>query len=163
MKKVTLHIETRDENRTISLEDELSIGRTDSASLVLDDIGLSRVNTTFFRDGEMILVVDENSLNGTFLNGEKVGNRPVRVFDGDTLKLGVETSIRVEIESEKAAVKANKAPEVVKANTTKAAPNAPKKSVAVPDSPPKKPPLIIIGAVVSSFLIVVMAAATIAI
>src|SRR5688572_24068763 len=114
MKKVTLHIETRDESKTISVEDELSIGRTDAATVALDDIGLSRVNTTFFRDGEMILVVDEGSLNGTFLNGEKIGNKPVRIFDGDTLKLGVETFITVEIESEKAGFKAKKEPEIVK-------------------------------------------------
>jgi len=157
MKKVKLQIETRDESKTISFEDELSIGRTDAATVALDDIGLSRVNTTFFRDGEMILVVDEGSLNGTFLNGEKIGNKPVRIFDGDTLKLGVETYITVEIESEKAGFKAKKEPEIVKEK---------KETVAVENAPasqPKKPPLIIIGAVVSSFLIIFMAVATIAI
>ena len=161
MKKVTLYIETRDESKTISFEDELSIGRTDAATVVLDDIGLSRVNTTFFRDGEMILVVDEGSLNGTFLNGEKIGNRPVRIFDGDTLKLGVETSVTVEIESEKAGFKAKKEPEIVKEK--KETISAKNPVSATPPPPPKKPPMVIVGAVASSFLIIFMAVATIAI
>ena len=46
-------------------------GARDSAQIVLDDDGLSRVNTTIFRDGEKVLVVDENSINGTFLTAKK--------------------------------------------------------------------------------------------
>lgn len=97
MKKIILTIETPRENRTVELEDELTIGRTSEADIELDDVGLSRVNTTFFRDGEMVFVVDENSTNGTFLNSEKVGREPERLLDGDYLKLGLETRVRVEI------------------------------------------------------------------
>src|ERR1044072_889937 len=104
MQKIVLHITNSTESKTLALEDELSIGRTGAAQIVLDDVGLSRVNTTFFRDGENILVVDENSLNGTFLNGEKISGAPVRVFDGDEIKIGSETIIRVEIVDEQSAV-----------------------------------------------------------
>lgn len=97
MKKVTLHIETLGETKTVTLEEETSFGRTDAANIALGDAGLSRVNTTFFRDGDVIFVVDENSLNGTFVNGEKVSNQPQRIFDGDQIKLGTETYIRLEI------------------------------------------------------------------
>ncbi len=159
MKKVKFKIETRDDSRTVSLEDELSIGRTDAADIVLDDIGLSRVNTTFFRDGDMVLVVDENSLNGTFLNGEKIGNKPVRIFDGDGLKLGVETYITVEIESEKGGFTEKKEPEIVQENKEKAAAKTPETPTLNP--PAKNPPLFIIGAVAASFLIISLAAATI--
>lgn len=100
MKEVILHIETRDGVQQVQLEDEISIGRTELADVILDDVGLSRVNTTFFRDGEMVLVVDEDSTNGTFLNGERLGSRPVRIFDGDLITLGSETEIRVKFESE---------------------------------------------------------------
>ncbi len=161
MKKVKLKIETRDDSKSVSLEDELSIGRTDAADIVLDDVGLSRVNTTFFRDGEMILVVDEGSLNGTFLNGEKIGNKPVRVFDGDNLKLGVETYISVEIESEKAGFKVKPEPEIVEKKQEKV--EAKSSNSATPNPSPKKPPLLIIGAVTSSFLIVFLAVITIVI
>lgn len=162
MKKVTLKIETRDDFKTVSLDEEISIGRTDAANIVLDDVGLSRVNTTFFRDGEMILVVDEGSLNGTFLNGEKLGNRPVRVFDGDSLKLGTETYITVEIENEKSSFdKSQNISETAEKKEEKSAAQAPKSAVQTPKT--NKPPLILIGAVVSSFLIVFLAGITIVI
>lgn len=161
MKKITLKIETRDDSKTISLEDEVSIGRTDSADIVLDDVGLSRVNTTFFRDGEMILVVDEKSLNGTFLNGEKLGGKPVRVLDGDTIKLGVETFITVEIESEKAGFKEPKEQKNLEPQKENPAVKIPISSTV--NSPAKKPPLILIGAVISSFLIIFLAGITIVI
>ncbi|MCW5960734.1 MAG: FHA domain-containing protein [Pyrinomonadaceae bacterium] len=156
MKKVTLKIETRDQSQTIELDDEISIGRTASASLVLDDVGLSRVNTTFFRDGESVLVVDEGSLNGTFLNGEKLGSKPVKVFDGDRLKLGTETTIQVEFEQTKA-----KSPAAIETPVSAPVVSAP--AAAAPARTVSKPPLLIIGAVISSFLIVFLALITIVI
>ncbi len=159
MKKITLKIETRDESRTVSVEDEISIGRTDSANIALDDVGLSRVNTTFFRDGDMLLVVDEKSLNGTFLNGEKVGNKPIRVLDGDTVKLGVETYITVEIESEKSAVKTQKTSEIIEQKKETSPTKIPQSVIQTPQS--KKPPWLIIGSVASTFLIVFLAVVTI--
>ena len=94
---VTLHIDGPFGSKTVTLADELSIGRTELAQLVLDDSGLSRVNTTFFVDGDEVFVADENSLNGTFLNGEKVEGRPRRLADGDQIRIGSDTRIRVEI------------------------------------------------------------------
>src|ERR1043165_5082965 len=97
MKKITLRIENPYERETVTLEDEISIGRTDASQIVLSDTGLSRKNTTFFRDGEAVYVVDENSLNGTYIGGERIGAAPTRVFDGDVVTLGSETRISVEI------------------------------------------------------------------
>lgn len=97
MQKVTLTIENSYDSQVVRLEDELSIGRTNQADVVLSDGGLSRKNTTFFRDGEDILIVDENSTNGTFLNGERLGNAPRVLKDGDRIKLGNDTRILVEI------------------------------------------------------------------
>src|SRR5690606_14243326 len=62
---------------------------------VIDDSGLSRINTTFFVDEGELLVADENSTNGTFLNGERVEGRPRIVKDGDRLRIGSYTEIRV--------------------------------------------------------------------
>lgn len=94
--KVKLHIETPYETKTVDLDGEISIGRTDQADLVLDDTGLSRLNTTFFVDDGEIYVSDENSLNGTFLNGVRVA-RPQAVRDGDEIKIGSNTRIRVKM------------------------------------------------------------------
>nr|HQU86138.1 FHA domain-containing protein [Pyrinomonadaceae bacterium] len=97
MQKVTLTIENSYDSQVVRLEDELSIGRTNQADVVLNDGGLSRKNTTFFRDGEDILIVDENSTNGTFLNGERLSTAPRVLKDGDRIKLGNDTRILVEI------------------------------------------------------------------
>jgi hypothetical protein len=92
---LTLHIEGPYESKAVRVEDEISIGRTELAKLVLDDAGLSRVNTTFFIDDGEAFVSDENSLNGTFLNGEKVVGRPRKLSDGDEIRIGTYTRIRV--------------------------------------------------------------------
>ncbi len=97
MKKVTLGIENPFERESFVLEDEVTIGRTDASRIVLSDSGLSRRNTTFFRDGDAVYVVDENSLNGTFVAGERIASAPVQVFDGDVITLGSETRIAVQI------------------------------------------------------------------
>lgn len=153
MKKVTLYIETLGETKAVVLEEETSIGRTDAADIVLGDGGLSRVNTTFFRDGDVVFVVDENSLNGTFVNGEKVSDQPQRIFDGDQIKLGTETYIRLEIaESREKRVESRESKET---------------SQKVSEQPTKdegqrtkdKVPFVMIAAVGSFLLIILIAAA----
>lgn len=96
--KVKLYIENRNQSQVVELENELTIGRTPAAQLVLDDEGLSRVNTTIFAEGDELLVTDENSTNGTFLNGERISGRPKLLRNGDRLKIGTHTEIRVEID-----------------------------------------------------------------
>lgn len=76
MRTVTLHIVSAYSSKTVDVGEELSIGRTDAAGLVLDDTGLSSKNSTIFRDGDTVLIADENSTNGTFLNGKKVSGPP---------------------------------------------------------------------------------------
>jgi pSer/pThr/pTyr-binding forkhead associated (FHA) protein len=100
MKKVTLEIETSYERKSVALEEELSVGRTGEAQLIIGDAGLSRVNTTFFRDDDDVLIADENSLNGTFLNGERITGRPRVLSDGDEIRIGSDTLIRVLIEED---------------------------------------------------------------
>ena len=97
MQQFKLHITGPYGSKTVAVEDELSIGRTSLASVVVDDAGLSRVNTTFFVDDGDLLVADENSTNGTFLNGERIEGRPRVLRDGDRLKVGTHTEIRVEV------------------------------------------------------------------
>ena len=95
MEKVLLKIESGYETKEVELGEELSIGRSDQADLMLDDPGLSRVNTTFFRDGEEVLIVDEGSTNGTSVNGSRITGPAIVLFDGDEITLGSETRIEV--------------------------------------------------------------------
>ena len=96
MTEVKLHIDAPDGEQSVSLDDELTIGRTSEATLVIGDSGLSRKNTTFFRDGDELLVVDEGSTNGTFLNGKLISGPPIVVSNGDEIKIGSSTTITVE-------------------------------------------------------------------
>ena len=95
--KVTLHIESGYDKRDVTVDNEISIGRSDASDVILDDAGLSRKNTTFFIDEGELFVADENSLNGTILNGDKVMGRPRLLANGDTIKIGSNTNIRVSI------------------------------------------------------------------
>lgn len=97
MKKVVLIISNPTVRREIELGDEITIGRTDASDVAIDDGGLSRRNTTFFRDGDAIFAVDENSLNGTFVAGERIESAPVRIYDGDLIKIGSQTEIKISI------------------------------------------------------------------
>jgi len=149
--KATLYIENQNESRTAIVDDELSIGRTPAAQLMLADDGLSRVNTTFFIEGDELLVADENSTNGTFINGERIAGRPRSLRDGDRLKLGNHTSIRIQIGDGPAV---NAGPPVEPATSLNVPlPNTtPTASSSVPAG---KPPYILIAAAAMTFLIVV--------
>lgn len=99
MKQITLRIENLYDTKTVSLNGVLSVGRTNAAELVLDDTGLSRINTTIFREGDEVFAADENSTNGTFIGGKRIGNAPHKLIDGDEISLGSHTKIFVEIKN----------------------------------------------------------------
>jgi len=91
-----LHISGPYETRSAYVDKEVSIGRTELATIRIDDPGLSRLNTTFFIDEGDLLVADENSTNGTFVNGERLTGRPRILRDGDEIQIGSGTRIRIE-------------------------------------------------------------------
>ena len=97
MKNVTLYIESYDGRKPSRSMKKFPSGAPMPRRFVLGDGGLSRLNTTFFRDEDLVFVVDENSTNGTFLNGERISGQPRQVSNGDRIKIGTETTIRIEI------------------------------------------------------------------
>ena len=50
--------------------DRISFGRGSDATYRFEDNSLSRLHATVYRDGDRIWIVDENSANGTFVNGQ---------------------------------------------------------------------------------------------
>lgn len=159
MKKVTLYIETYDGTQTVALAEEISIGRTNAANIALGDGGLSRLNTTFFLDQDLVFVVDENSTNGTFVNGTRVSGSPREIFDGDRIKIGSETTIRVEIGEKKSDTATQKQADAAK--PVQSAQTVPVSAPASQTPQPKiqnpksdSPPVILIAAVGSMFLII---------
>ena len=62
-----------------------TIGRS-GADLIVDDVAVSRRHCQLLRQGEAWIVRDLKSSNGTFVNGDKVVERPLR--EGDRVKVG---------------------------------------------------------------------------
>ena len=98
MLDISLTFPTPEGSQTVAIEDErTSFGRGSEATHRFDDDGLSRLHATVYREGDRIWVVDENSTNGTFVNGERVapGGTPLR--SGDTIRIGHRTDLTVRI------------------------------------------------------------------
>lgn len=76
--------------------DQIVIGRASACELRLDDPTVSRKHCLIDAGGEAVWVRDLDSLNGTFVNGQRIGTeaelRPLReLHDGDRLHVGKQT------------------------------------------------------------------------
>jgi diguanylate cyclase (GGDEF)-like protein len=73
--------------------DELVIGRVPDAGVRIEDDGVSRRHAKITRqqDGSVVLI-DLNSTNGTFCNGEKIEMRTLQ--DGDKIQIGTTTILK---------------------------------------------------------------------
>ena len=69
------------------LHNGLTIGRNPRlAFLVLHDPEVSSLHARVARDGGPPILIDANSTNGTFVNGERITHRPLQ--PGDRVKIG---------------------------------------------------------------------------
>ncbi|HRH45024.1 MAG TPA: FHA domain-containing protein, partial [Pyrinomonadaceae bacterium] len=95
--EVVLICSTSEGSEEIRLQDnsQISFGRSSEADHRLADDGLSRLHSTVFREGDNIWVIDENSTNGTFVNGEKVLSGGTPLHNADRIKIGNYTDIKV--------------------------------------------------------------------
>ncbi|QCU77815.1 FHA domain-containing protein [Citricoccus sp. SGAir0253] len=66
-------------------EDVTTVGRHPNADIFLDDVTVSRKHAEFRRSGEGFVVVDSGSLNGTYVNHDRV--------DSVALRSGMEVQI----------------------------------------------------------------------
>lgn len=97
MMEVVLICSTSEGSEEIELSEnsQISFGRSSEADHRLADDGLSRLHSTVYREGDNIWVIDENSTNGTFVNGEKVQSGGTPLHNGDRIKIGNYTDIKV--------------------------------------------------------------------
>jgi hypothetical protein len=73
--------------RFILSDDVTDVGRHDECAIVLDDVSVSRRHATLTRTGSgRITIRDLNSLNGTYVNGERVDEAVLR--EGDDVQIG---------------------------------------------------------------------------
>jgi hypothetical protein len=63
-----------------------TIGRSPECAVFLDDVTVSRKHAVVTRDGDRWRLEDQGSLNGTFVNRERVES--AELSDGDELQIG---------------------------------------------------------------------------
>lgn len=85
--------------------DNIQIGRGATNEIVLDDAAASRVHATFSASDNGLVLMDNASLNGTFLNGERVSSL-CDLNSNDIIDIG-STKIYVEVSSSDAAENLN--------------------------------------------------------
>lgn len=82
-----LVVQQGDDVRVIALtRDVTRIGRSGAADLRLDDAAVSRRHALLVRRDGVIRVVDDRSLNGVRVNGERVSD--AALADGDEVAIG---------------------------------------------------------------------------
>ena len=139
--EIILTYPTPEGSREIVVEGErMSFGRGSEADYRFDDDGLSRHNSTIYRDGTRVWIVDENSTNGTFVNGQEVQGSGTPLKNGDTIKIGHSTNLTVRISVQ-----------VAKQSSA----NKPAKTVAATAAASENPSMIIPLAVTAVALLVI--------
>src|ERR687884_1689944 len=77
---------------------KLTIGRPSRNDICVSDPFASRLHAELRREGDNILLVDNGSANGTFLNGQRVSGT-IRLEPGDLIRIG-ETQIEYKTEEQ---------------------------------------------------------------
>ena len=67
-------------------QDVTTVGRHPNADIFLDDVTVSRRHAEFRRGGESFTVGDAGSLNGTYVNRDRI--EKVQLNDGDEVQIG---------------------------------------------------------------------------
>jgi hypothetical protein len=112
----------------IALEGEVVVGRM-GTTVEIPDPEISRRHAVFRLRGEALEVDDLDSLNGTFVNGERI-SAPTVVRGGDRVRVG-DTELEVVAERD---------PRVTVVSSTAAAPApVPPPAAAAPSAPPSAP------------------------
>jgi pSer/pThr/pTyr-binding forkhead associated (FHA) protein len=67
-------------------DDEVASGRHPDSDIFLDDVTVSRKHAIFRREGDTFIVRDVGSLNGTYVNRERIDE--VALTTGDEVQIG---------------------------------------------------------------------------
>lgn len=70
------------------LKENTLVGRSKKCDLFIKDPFMSKENTFIYLQEGRFYAKDMGSTNGTFLNGKKLLEKPVRLKDGDKIKIG---------------------------------------------------------------------------
>ena len=112
MLEVILTYRTDETSGEIPLEEgKITFGRGSETDYRFGDDGLSRLHATVYREGDNVWITDENSTNGSFVNGERVKPNGTILYHGDKIKIGHYTTLTVKIGSAQSAQNADNAGE----------------------------------------------------
>ncbi len=75
------------QGKSFDIGDELTIGRAEKCSVVLDDPYVSQVHARIFANNGGFMVEDLGSTNGTYLNRQRI-TAPTELQRGDRVKIG---------------------------------------------------------------------------
>ena len=78
---------------TLEKGDSLTIGRHPDNDIVPKDAAVSNHHAIIERKGEKLIVLDKESINGTFVNGIKV--QSAELNNEDIVKIGNEFSVKI--------------------------------------------------------------------
>lgn len=76
----------------IKLGQKMRLGSSANADILLTDIGISRVHVYVYWENDRLYICDENSTNGTKVNGKTISS-PTEVKNGHTISIGLKTVI----------------------------------------------------------------------
>src|SRR5580704_16338051 len=82
--------------KTWSTTTHLRIGRLPDLEVMIDDASISRRHAEVVLADEGWVLRDFGSMNGTHLNGVRIGRTPQRVRQGDTIQVG-NIELRIEV------------------------------------------------------------------
>jgi diguanylate cyclase (GGDEF)-like protein len=74
---------------------EFTLGRSAGCTVALDDEGVSRRHARLSLSDLGATIVDLGSRNGTFVDDERIGDRPVAVAPGTRIRLGAATILKL--------------------------------------------------------------------
>jgi hypothetical protein len=74
------------QGRDHAIGTECVVGRATDADFVVEDVGVSRRHARFYREGEVYVVADLGSRNGTYVNTQRV--QAASLNDGDMIRVG---------------------------------------------------------------------------
>lgn len=86
MPEIVVKFDNRIVERIVTEKERLSIGRSSDNDIVLDNRGISRKHARIEVCGEDAIIIDNESLNGTFVNRRKIAEEKLR--DNDIITIG---------------------------------------------------------------------------
>lgn len=86
MPEIIVKYEDKVIERIVSEKKRMSIGRTSDNDIVLDNRGVSRKHAQIEFNGEAAVIIDNESLNGTFVNNRKINEEILN--DRDVITIG---------------------------------------------------------------------------